>query len=54
MAGDVGIDPGYLNAILRGRKRPSVALAKKIGEVVGIPWTDLFSSVEPFQPTKSK
>lgn len=49
MAKEVGIDHFYLNAILRRRKTPSVALAKRIGEVAGIPWTDLFSHIEPFR-----
>lgn len=28
----VGIDPGHLHSILRGRRRPSVKLARKIEE----------------------
>ncbi len=45
----IGIHTVALNAVLRRRKSPSVKLAKRIEEVMGIPWQSWFEDDAPSQ-----
>lgn len=39
----VGVTRQYYNSIVNKRKKPSVILAKKIGEILKIDWTIFFA-----------
>ena len=38
----IGVSPSYLSLIERGKRRPSVEAAKRIGAVLGFDWTLFF------------
>lgn len=42
MAAEIGISQSYYASIEIGSRRPSVAIAKKIGEVMGFDWTRFY------------
>ena len=42
VSAQVGISQQYYNYIESGKRRPSVAVAKKIADVLGFPWTRFF------------
>lgn len=46
IARGVGIQRAYFTMIENGRKRPSVDIAKKIGNLLGFDWTRFFE-VDP-------
>lgn len=37
-----GITEAHYSYIENGKKRPSIAVAQRLGKVLGIPWTDFF------------
>ena len=37
-----GIKQGYYTQIENGKRTPSVKLAKKLGEILGVDWTKFF------------
>lgn len=42
VATDVGVTAQYYNFIENGKRRPSVAVAKRIADVLGFEWTRFF------------